>query len=231
MPPNLRSGGHKKDGTTRFCVDYRKLNNVTIKDAYPLPRIDDSLAQLSGMKYFSTLDLNAGYWQVEVASHDREKTAFTTRKGLYSFKVMPFGLCNAPATFERLMETVLRGLQWQICLVYLDDIIVVGETVENMIENLTQVFDRLLAAGLKLKARKCSLFATQVEYLGHLVSQEWISTHPDKIKVVQNWEVPTNVSEVRSFLGFCSYYRQFVANFALIAKPLHDLTKKGEHFA
>ena len=162
----------KKDGTTRFCVDYRKLNNVTIKDAYPLPRIDDSLAQLSGMKYFSTLDLNAGYWQVEVAPKDREKTAFTTRKGLYSFKVMPFGLCNASATFERLMETVPRGLQWQTCLVYLDDIIVVGKTVESMIVNLTQVFDRLLAAGLKLKARKCSLFASEVEYLGHIVSEQ-----------------------------------------------------------
>lgn len=105
----------KKDGTTRFCIDYRKLNNVTIKDAYPLPRIDDSLDQLSGTKYFSTLDLNAGYWQVEMADKDRAKTAFVTRKGLYSFKVMPFGLCNAPATFERLMESVLRGLQWQQC--------------------------------------------------------------------------------------------------------------------
>ena len=102
---------NKKNGTTRFCVDYRKLNNVTIKDAYPLPRIDDSLAQLSGMIYFSTLDLNSGYWLLEVAEHDREKTAFATRKGLYNFKGMPFGLCNAPATFERLMESVLRGLQ------------------------------------------------------------------------------------------------------------------------
>lgn len=107
----------KKDGTTRFCVDYRKLNGLTIKDAYPLPRTDDSLDQLNGVKWFSTLDLNSGYWQVEKSPDDRSKTAFATRRGLYQFKVMPFGLCNAPATFERLMETVLRNLQWDICLV------------------------------------------------------------------------------------------------------------------
>ena len=116
---------------------------MTIKDAYPRPKIDDSFAQLSGIKDFSTLDLNSGYWQVEVAEHDREKTAFATRKGLYNIKGMPFGLCNDLATFERLMESVLRVLQLQICLVYLDDIIVFGKTVESMIVNLTQVFDRL----------------------------------------------------------------------------------------
>ena len=117
----------KKDGTKRFCVDYRKLNDVTVKDSYPIPRIDDSLEQLSGVQWFSCLDLNAGYRQVEVDEADREKTVFTSRRGLFEFKTMPCGLCNAPATFERLMETVLAGLNWQICLIYLDDIIVHGE--------------------------------------------------------------------------------------------------------
>ena len=121
----------KKDGTKRFCVDYKKkLNDVTVKDSYPIPRIDDSLEQLSGAQWFSCLDLNAGYWQVEVDEADREKTAFTSRRGLFEFKTMPIGLCNAPATFERLMETVLAGLNWQICLIYLDDIIVHGESFE-----------------------------------------------------------------------------------------------------
>ena len=129
------------------------MNSATVKDAYPLPRIDESLDQLRGARWFSTLDLNAGYWQVEMDPVDRPKTAFATREGLYEFNVMPFGLCNAPATFERLMETVLSGLQWQVCLIYLDDIIVYGKTFEEMLRNLEMVFKKLLAAGLKLKAR------------------------------------------------------------------------------
>lgn len=139
---------------------------------------------------------------------DRSKTAFATRRGLYQFKVMPFGLCNAPATFERLMETVLRNLQWDICLVYLDDIIVVGNTIKDMIQNLTFVFDRLLSAGLKLKARKCTLFAKEVGYLGHIVSERGIATSPEKIKAVKKWPVSSNLTELRSFVGTCSYYRR-----------------------
>ena len=138
----------KKDGTTRFCVYYRRLNAVIINDAYPLPRIDDSFDHLSGSCCFSTLDLCLGYWQVECEGSDRHKTAFATRSGLYEFRVMPFGLKGAPATFERLMETVLAGLQWNICLIYLDDIIVLGRSFEDMVTNRKQVYDRLLAAGL-----------------------------------------------------------------------------------
>jgi hypothetical protein len=155
----------KKDGTTRFCVDYRSLNACTIKDACPLPRIDYSLEQLSGHKWFSTLDLCSGYWQVEIEESDRPKTAFATRKGLYQFRRMPFGLANAPATFERLMENVLAGLQWDIRLIYLDDIIVMGKTFEEMIGNLRKVFQKLKGAGLKFKPKKCTLFAKEVAFL------------------------------------------------------------------
>ena len=220
----------KKDGSTRFCVDYRKLNRLTVKDAYPLPRIDDSLNQMSGAKWFCTLDLCSGYWQVEVEPRDRPKTGFVTRKGLFQFQVMPFGLCNAPATFERLMETVLAGLQWDICLIYLDDIIVYGRDFDEVIKNLSAVFERLLSAGLKLKPRKCKLFAREVEYLGHIVSEKGISTDPNKIEAVKTWSEPTNVTELRSYVGFCSYYRRYIENFAEIAKPLHKLTQKGKAF-
>ena len=161
------------------------LNDVTTKDAYPLPRIDDSLEQMSAAKWFLTLDLCSGYWQLEAKPEDRHKTAFATRKGLFQFRVLPFGLCNAPATFERLMETVLAGLQWDICLIYLDDIIVFAKTFEDMLQNLSSVFDRLISAGLKLKPRKCTLFAPEVEFLGHVVSKEGDATDPKKIEVVK----------------------------------------------
>ncbi|PIK40687.1 hypothetical protein BSL78_22442 [Apostichopus japonicus] len=143
----------KKNGSTRFCVDYRRLNDITIKDSYPLPRIDDSLDALSGAKWFSTLDMKSGYWQVEMDPHDKSKTAFITTSGLYEVNVLPFGLCNAPATFQRLMERVLKGLHWQTCLLYLDDIIVFSKTFDEELVRLTQVFNRIKEAGLKLNLR------------------------------------------------------------------------------
>ena len=220
----------KKDGSIRVCTDFRQLNKITIKDSYPLPRIDDSLDALSGSVWFSTLDLASGFWQVEMDPKDQEKTAFATTGGLYEYKVLPFGLANAPATFERLMEQVLMGLHWQTCLVYLDDIIVFSKTFETHLVRLEEVIDRIGAAGLKLSPKKCRLFQSEVVFLGHVVSKDGISTDPSKIEAVHSWPKPKSVKEVRSFLGLCSYYRKFVQGFADKAKPLHELTQKDKSF-
>ena len=180
----------KKDGTTRFCVDFRRVNDMTRKDAQSLPRIDDTLDALGGACYFSTLDLASGYWQVEVDSRDREKTEFVTPCELYQFRVMPFGLCNAPATFQWLMEHVLAGLHWTTCLVYLDDIIFFSKPIEQHIEQLSDVFAHLKGAGLKIRPSKCRLLQSSVQYLGHVISGKGIKTDPAKIACVANWPVP-----------------------------------------
>ena len=220
----------KRDGTMRFCVDYRKMNSITRKDAYPLLRIDATMDTLAGSQWFSTLDLLSGYWQVEVEETDREKTAFCTTEGLFQFRVMPFGLCNAPATFQRLIDLVLAGLQWSRCLVYIDDLIIVGKSFQEHLRNLQEVLQRLREAGLKLKPSKCIFFQSSVKYLGHVVSREGVMADPDKVRKVATWPVPTSTKETQSFLGFASYYRRFIRDFAEIAKPLHRLTEKTAPF-
>ena len=185
----------KKDGTTRFCVDYRRVNEVTRKDAYPIPRVDNTLDTLAGSLWFSTLDLKSGYWQVKVAEEHREKTAFCTQQGLFEFNVMPFGLCNAPATFQRLMNSVLAGLQWISCLVYIDDIMNVGKTFEEHLHNLYQVFERLRQAGLKVQLQKCQFFQKEVKFLGHIVSTDGIAPDPEKTTKVAQWPTPTRCSD------------------------------------
>lgn len=220
----------KKDGTKRFCVDYRLLNKHTIKDSFPLPSIAESLDALDGAKYFCTLDLASGYWQVPLDNDAKLKSAFVVPGGLYQFEVMPFGLCNAPSTFERLMENILTGLQWKILLIYLDDVIVFGSTVQEVLDRLTIVLDRLREANLKLKPKKCHLFQTEVLYLGHVVTAEGVKTDPSKVEAVKTWPTPTNPTDVRSFLGLASYYRRFIYQFSEVVKPLTNLTKKDQPF-
>ena len=216
----------KHDGSWRMCVDYRKLNEKTIKDAYPIPRVDENLDALSGADWFSSLDLDMAYHQVPMEKVDREKTAFALpRGGLYQFVTMPFGLCNAGITFQRLMETVLGTLQWSVAVLYLDDIVVFGKTFEEHMVNLEKVLEKLHESGLLLKCTKCKFFRREATFLGHIVSKQGIRTDPNKISAVKDMLRPETVTDVRSFIGLTSYYRKFVKGYSKIAKPLFDLTK------
>ncbi|UYV63748.1 hypothetical protein LAZ67_2005487, partial [Cordylochernes scorpioides] len=220
----------KKDGTWRFCVDFRRLNHITKKEVYPLPRIDDVLDHLSSARYYSTMDLKTGYWQVEVDERDREKTAFVTPDGLYEFMVMPFGLCNAPATFERMMHNVLMGLKWNICLCYLDDIVVYSVTFEEHLERLSKVLSCLQQAGLTINPDKCLFGSTRIKILGHVVDKDGIQPDSEKVEAIKKFPVPKSVCDIQSYLGLCSYYRRFIKNFSKIAAPLQILLKKDQKF-
>ena len=220
----------KKNGKKRFCVDYRKLNAVTKKDQYPLPRIDEMLDSLAGATYFSTLDLMSGYWQVKVHPEDREKTAFITRYGTYEFNVMPFGLCNAPATFQRLMNKVYKGIAYKYVVVYLDDTNVFSRTFDDHIKHLREVFTRIREAGLKLNIEKCNFWMKRLPFLGHIIEEKGISPDPDKIIAVQKIQPPKSVTQLRSFLGLAGYYRRFIKHFSSIAHPLNQLLHKDNTY-
>ena len=217
----------KKDGSIRFCVDYRRLSDLTRKNVYPLPRVETCLDTLSNAAWYSTFDLRSGFHQLPVNPRDINKTTFVCHRGSYRFRKMPFELCNAPGTFHRIMDTVLNGLNFEICLVYLDDIIVFSRDLESHLARLAQLFQRLREANLKLKPSKCRLLQKRVTFL---VSQAGVETDPDKIAAVLNWPVPRNLRQSRAFVGLCQYYRRFVPNFSETAKPLHDLTRKGAQF-
>ena len=214
----------KKDGKLRFCIDLRKLNQRTVRDNYSLPKIDHMLEQLIGAEWFCTLDLKSGYWQVELTEESKPYTAFTCGPlGFYECDKMPFGATNAPATFQRLMENCLGDLNLSWCVVYLDDIIVYGKSPEELLTRLEAVLGRLRAAGLKLKPSKCDFFRTQINFLGHIVSKQGISTCPDKVQAVKDWPTPKTVNDLRSFLGFVGYYRKFIQGFSQLARPLNSL--------
>ena len=220
----------KKDGKLRFCIDYRGLNSITKKDVYPLPRIDDSLAMLSKGRYFTTLDLWAGYWQIALASQSKEKTAFATDGGLYEFNVMPFGLCNAPATFQRFMDATLAGLKWKNLVVYMDDIIIFSSTFEEHLKDLEEVFIRLAKANITLNQSKCEFFKEKISYLGHIISSSGIQPNPEKVSSLLKKKSPSNIKELSNWLGICGYYRSFINNYAKICAPLYNMTHSKETF-
>jgi len=191
----------KKNGKMRFCIDYRKLNSVTKKDNHPLPRIDELLDKFQGSKWFTSIDLKAGFWNVPIKEEDREKTAFITSEGLYQFKVMPFGLCNAPATFQRCMHKVIGNLIYTKAPVYLDDINIHSRTFEQHLKDLQEVFDKIRAAGLKLGRDKCFFCKDEIEFLGHVVGKDGIKTEDSKIEKIKNFPIPRDLTKLRGFLG------------------------------
>ena len=218
----------KKMATLLFCIDFQKLNDVTVKDAHPLPRIDDTLEALKGAKFFSTLDLKSRYWQIPIKEEHKSKTAIQTSAGqLYEFNRLPFGLCNAPTAFSRLMDNVLFGLSWKICLYHLDDIIVFSRGWQEHLQRLRMVFQRLREANLRLGPKKCTLART---VLGHLVSEERLPD-PRLLESIREIQPPTNMTQVRSFLGLVGYYRRFIKGFSkcdVIISPPAQHPKKTE---
>jgi len=226
----------KKSGKLRLCIDYRGLNAKTRKDAYPLPRIEEALDALNGAKYFCSLDLAHGFYQLPVAEEDIEKTAFRIGTGgLYEYLRMPFGLTGSPGTFMRLMDKIFGDQNFQTILTYLDDILVFGRTFDETLERLQMVLSRLKDNNLKVKPEKCQLFKEKLHYLGHLISKEGMAPDDEKVKAITNWPKPETDTQLRGFLGLAGYYRRFVPQFAQLASPLHNLlkgrgaTKKGKY--
>ena len=197
----------KSDGSLRFCVNYRQLNLETVKDCYLLPRIDACLDALGEARWFSTFDLRSGYHQVTMDPRDAEKTTFITRIGTYCFQAMPFELCNAPATFQRLMNVVLSGLNQDVLLVYLDDIIIHSGDLPSHLKSIERFLERMRLANLKLKVSKCRMLQREVHFLGHVMSDNGLKMDPAKIEAVATWPEPQNLKEVRSFVGLCAWFR------------------------
>lgn len=212
------------------CVDYRALNSKTLKDAYPIKSVQKNLDAMAGAALFSTFDLTSGYHQIPVSPLDIPKITFSTKYGLYEFRTMPFGVCNGAATCQRLMELVFQRIQWQICLIYLDDVIVYSKNFEEHVQRLDLVLERIVEAGLKLKPEKCEMFRSKVVFLGYVDSEKGIEPNPDNVANILSLSPPKTVKEVRQVVGMGSYYRRCIQNSSSVVRPLIELTKKNKSF-
>ena len=226
----------KKDGMLHFCIDFRKLNSLTVKDSHLLPRICETLESLAGAAHFSMFDMNSGFWQVPMAKESKQYTAFTLGSmGLYECESMPFGLCNTPPTFQRLMQNCLGELNLTYCLIYLDDVIVFSDMPEEHLQRMHVVFDRIWEHGLKLKPSKCEVFKSEINYLAHHVSQKGVLPSKKNLESIAQCPPTDTYTKVKSFMGLVGHYRHFIKGFAKIVAPLYDLTsgdnkdKKLEH--
>ncbi|CAM2726315.1 unnamed protein product [Rotaria socialis] len=220
----------KKDGTWRFCIDYRRLNEITEKDNYPLPRIQEIFDTLGGAKYFTKLDFQGGYYQVPIDEEDKPKTAFTTRDKLWEFNVMPQGIKNGPPTFQRIVNKLLGQLQWNCALSYIDDIIIYSKSINEHLHHLEQVLSLLNHANFRLNVTKCEFMQEKIKFLGHMINENGISPCPDKVRAINDIPVPSNIKAAISFVKMAEYYRNHIPNFSTLAQPLFDLTKKNAKF-
>jgi hypothetical protein len=216
----------KKDGTLRLCIDYRQLNKMTIKNKYPLPRINDLFDQVGGEKIFSKLDLRSGYHQVRIKDEDINKTTFRTRYKHYEFVVIPFGLTNAPTTFMCLMNSIFSQYLDKFVLVFIDDILVYSKMEEEHEEHLKIVLQTLRKHKLYAKFDKCDFYQKRIQYLGHVISEEGIAVDPEKIRAIMEWPIPKDVADIRSFMGITGYYRRFIEGFSKIAYPITSYRKR-----
>lgn len=214
----------KKNGSLRLCVDYRAVNGITKRHSYPLPKLEECLDQLVNAKIFSKLDLLSGFWQIGMDEESKEKTAFTTKFGQFQFNVMPFGLMNAPASFQQLMNRILKEYIDKFVIVYLDDILIYSKNKEEHEKHIRMILTGLKNNNLKINKTKCEWFMDELTFMGHVITTTGIKVDPDKIKSIQNWKTPTNKTELRSFLGLCGYYRRYIRDHANITKEMTKLT-------
>ena len=224
----------KKAGQLRFCCDFRYLNAVTMKDAYPIPRIDESLSKLGDPKFFTTLDLGSAFWQVPLQKKDREKTVFACELGLYQWKKMPFGLCNATVTFQRLRAQALTRVTKKygnLVMCYVDDVVIATPTLEDSIDRLDEVFGCMKRAGVKCKPSKCGILRDSIKYLGRMVDRHGVRLDPEAVEAVLTWKAPRTDTQLLSFLGFANYYREFIKGYADKVYPMQKLMRiKGKQF-
>jgi hypothetical protein len=221
----------KKDGGTRLCVDFRKLNEHVITDRHPLPRIDQILEELGGVQYFTALDLLHGFYNLKIHPDDRPKTAFSTPDGHFEFIRLPMGLKNSPSIFQRTMNMVLQELLGDYAFIYIDDIVIYSKTAKEHVAHLKNILDRLEKHGLRVKFSKCQLFKTEIEYLGFLVGRDGMKVNPRKVDAIEKFPTPRDVKGIQAFLGVVGYFRQFVPDYATIARPLYGLLKKNQKFS